>query len=481
MTNELSNLKYPKVFQYFWKISQIPRGSGNTAAITQYLLSFANEHKLEHHISGENNIIIIKDASPSKVNSPAIILQGHTDMVCEKKPDSNHDFSSDPLDLYIDGDFLGAKGTTLGGDDGIAVAYMLALLSDKQLELPRLECIFTYDEEIGMIGAEQIDLSPCTGKLMINLDSETEGEFIIGCAGGVRLSSSFDIEKEEQEGYLLTISVSGLMGGHSGEAIHLGGANAIKLVGRFVNRLTWGGAFLVDYTAGNADNVIPKSCTAKLLLPKDNNSWAEEYINTVSEFIHDEYDGIESNLLIEYTIDSNLSRQMVVKSSYARNAIDALVDLQDGVIEWEADGLQVKTSTNLGIIKLTDATFSMDCLLRSSNNQEKEKLLEDMKKCVSYTGGKCSTSGSYSGWTPSANSTLQKGMVKLWKDMFGILPEVQSIHAGLECGILCGKKPDLDIVSIGPNILDIHTPDELLDIPSTIRVYEFLCNFLTSQ
>ena len=172
---------------------------------------------------------------------------------------------------------------------------------------------------------------------------------------------------------------------------------------------------------------------------------------------------------------------MVVKSSYARNAIDALVDLQDGVIEWEADGLQVKTSTNLGIIKLTDATFSMDCLLRSSNNQEKEKLLEDMKKCVSYTGGKCSTSGSYSGWTPSANSTLQKGMVKLWKDMFGILPEVQSIHAGLECGILCGKKPDLDIVSIGPNILDIHTPDELLDIPSTIRVYEFLCNFLTSQ
>ena len=473
---KLAGLEPANVFSYFEEICAIPHGSKNTKRISDYLVKFADDHGLRCIQDEANNVILFGNGTCGMENHEPVILQGHMDMVCEKDADCPLDMETQGLDLTHDDKFVFAKGTTLGGDDGIAIAYALALLADDSIPHPPLEVIITVDEEIGMLGADVIDLSELKGRTMVNLDSEDEGIFTVSCAGGATATISLPVERRAVYGPCIRLSVDGLQGGHSGAEIHKNRANANKVMGEFMSRIQkLMPLCLTSLAGGTKDNAIPRSCQATMVAM----GIQLERINTVAEElqaeIRENYD--EPNAVIQaFDVDALGGNSLSTEST--AKVIGLLCAAPNGVqaMSRDIDGL-VQTSLNLGIAKLGDR-FSVTFSVRSSVNSEKEELLGQLKTLSEFYEGAYAQSGEYPAWEYKKDSVLRDTMVRIYRQMYGTEPKVLAIHAGLECGLLGEKLPGLDCVSIGPQMHDIHTSREKLDIASTRRTWEFLLEVL---
>lgn len=475
----LEALQPRKVFQYFEELTRIPHGSGNTKAISDYCVSFAKDHHLTYYQDELNNVIMIKEASIGRENDAGVILQGHLDMVAVKDADSLHDFSRDPLPLAIHGDWISSTGTSLGGDDGIAVAYALAILDDDGLSHPRLEVILTVDEEVGMEGAAGIDLSMIQGKYLLNLDSEEEGVILTSCAGGIRGYMKLPVIYREENGVSYTVSVHGLQGGHSGGEIHKERANAIKLAGRLLHTLEEAGIVnLVSMSGGEKDNAIPRECTMELLVAEEDGSAFETFLREEEAVYQKEYAVSDPDLRISVQNNGKKTARVLTPVSYTK-MVFLIMNLPNGVQNMSMDipGL-VETSLNAGIAHLGEEYFELTSAIRSSVKSRKYGLSVQLKYLTEFLGGEYYVGGDYPEWEYRRDSALQKISVAVYEEMFGKKPEIQAIHAGLECGILLEKCPDLDVISFGPDMKDIHTPKEMLSISSVQRMWDYLIALL---
>ena len=472
----LAGLEPSAVFGYFEDLCAVPHGSHNEKAISDSLVAFAKEQGIRYIQDEYNNVILFADGTCGMEDHAPVILQGHMDMVCEKDADCPLNMETDGLDLGHDGTCVFARGTTLGGDDGIALAYAMALIADKSIPHPPLEVIITVDEEVGMLGANSIDVSMLKGRTMVNLDSEDEGVFTVSCAGGARATLSLKVERKMVYGPCVRLSVDGLQGGHSGAEIHKNRANANKVMGEFMSRiLKLMPLCLTSFSGGSKDNAISRSCQANVVAM----GIGLERINTVAQELQDEirekYDEPEATIQA-FDVDA-LGGNSLTTEDTAR-AVALLCAVPNGVQSYSADipGL-VQTSLNLGVAKLGEQ-FSLTFSVRSSVNQEKEELLKKLRELCAFYDGSYSQMGEYPAWEYRKDSPLRDTMVKLYTQMYGKEPEVVAIHAGLECGLLAQKLPGLDCVSIGPQMHDIHTSREKLEIASTKRVWDFLCAVL---
>ncbi len=472
----LAGLEPASVFGYFEEICAIPHGSGNTKMISDYLVDFAKAHDLRYIQDENNNVILFGEGTCGMEDHPPVILQGHMDMVCEKDAECPIDMSAEGLDVTHDGKVVYAKGTTLGGDDGIAVAMGLALLADKSIPHPPIEAIITVDEEIGLLGAASIDLSELKGRTLINIDSEEEGIFTVSCAGGATATISLPVDRRAVYGPCIRLAVDGLQGGHSGVEIHKNRANANKVMGEFMSRIQkLMPLCLTSFSGGSKDNAIPRSCQANLVAMGIH----LERINAIAEElqaeIREKYD--EPDVTVQaFDVDALGGNSLSTEST--AKVIGLLCAAPNGVQAMSADieGL-VQTSLNMGIAKLGDR-FSVTFSVRSSVNQEKQELLGQLETLAGFYEGSFSKMGEYPAWEYKKDSKLRDTMVKVYTDMFGKAPEVVAIHAGLECGLLSEKLPGLDCVSIGPQMYDIHTSRERLEIGSTERTWTFLLEVL---
>lgn len=475
----LENLKPENVFYYFEEIANIPHGSKNTKQISDYLVNFAKERNLEHYQDELNNVVIIKEASEGYESAEPVIIQGHMDMVCEKENGSTIDFEKDGLELYVDDGFVKAKDTTLGGDDGIAVAYALALLDSKELKHPRLEVVITVDEEIGMLGAVDIDLSMLKGHIMLNIDSDVEGEFLTSCAGGMSINSSIPVTRTSQTGLETIITLTGLDGGHSGAEIHKEHGNANILMGRILenifNELPFG---ILDIKGGLKDNAIPRECTVTLLIPEEAREDVTRIVNATAKELAAELSVADPATRIDLSF-RNVTEKNVLDYASVNKIILYLRTVPNGVINMSQviTGL-VETSLNLGILELKDNELSTLTSIRSSVATRKDDLKKRVMNIIEMLGGECEAEGEYPAWEYNDHSTLRPQVVKVYQELFGEEPKLTAIHAGLECGILSDKIPNLDCVSFGPTNYDIHTPKERLSISSTEKYWNFLVKFL---
>ena len=473
--NVLTNLQPENVFRFFEEISAIPRGSRNTKAISDYLAAFAETRGLEHYQDALNNVIIIAPAAPGYENAEPVILQGHMDMVCEKAPDCAKDMEHEGLDLAVEGDCVYARGTTLGADDGIAVAMALAVLDDTALPRPRVEAVFTVDEEIGMGGAMGIDLSPLKGRRLINLDSEEEGIFTVGCAGGAGVCCTLPVRREAFDGTALDIAVTGLLGGHSGAEIDKGRANANMLMGRLLYALGKAADMrLVSVRGGLKDNAIPTASYASVIV-RDAET-ARAVCAAMEAAFRNEYRTTDAGISV--TVTRGVHGAALDKAATER-AITLLCCAPNGIQAMSAEipGL-VQTSLNLGILT-TDrdgvhATFSV----RSSIDSQKRMLIDRLTCMTEALGGAVTVEGDYPGWEYAPVSPLRELMREVFVEQYGREPVIAAIHAGLECGLLISKLPGLDCVSVGPDIDEIHTFREKLHIASTQRTWALLTETL---
>ena len=465
--NVLSNLEPKSVFRFFEDLCAIPHGSRNTKAISDYCVAFAKERGLEHYQDQDNNIIIIKEATAGYENAPAIILQGHLDMVCEKEHDCTKDMDKEGLDLMVEGDFVTAKGTTLGGDDGIAVAMALAILDAKDIPHPRLEAVFTVDEEIGMLGAVSMDVSPLKGRQLLNLDSEEEGVFTVSCAGGNVTTCLLPIARAPFQGSALTITISGLQGGHSGTEIHKGRANANMLMGRLLQAVAAATEMrIVAVNGGLKDNAIPIKTQAQVLVA---DAAAKAAAQEMGACFAAEYRVTDPNVAVSVE-DAGEGEAMDAAST--KKVLCMLTCLPNGVQVMSADiaGL-VQTSLNLGILTTEDS-------VRSSVDSQKEMLKARLSSLMEQLGGSVEFFGEYSGWEYLADSPLRDRLVAVFREQYSREPRIEAIHAGVECGIFAGKLPGLDCVSIGPDLFEIHTPRERMSISSVQRLWNFVLEVL---
>ena len=455
------------VFNYFLEISKIPRGSGNTAPIADYLVNFANERGLYVRRDNADNVIIRKRATAGHEGRPTVIIQGHTDIVAEKLPGLDKDMVREGVEVYRDGDFLRARGTTLGGDDGVAIAYALALLDSEDIPHPTLEVICTSDEEVGLLGAVALDTSDITGKMMINIDSDDEGVFTVGCAGGQRSDVTLPVVREAYDGAVYELAVTGLLGGHSGVEIDRGRENATKILGECLFSLGEE-ARLITLAGGSADNAIPRECRARVAV-KDIPDDVEASLSKIEE----KYKKNEADIKITLT-ESGCDDVALDKRS-SRLAVSLLNTLPSGVIAMSEDipGL-VETSLNLGIARLTADTLSLSFSIRSAKASSKAALGERVREIAVAHGAACEEHGAYPAWEYKKDSPLRDAMCEVYERMYGKAPTVVTIHAGLECGIFSDKIKGLDCVSMGPDNFDIHTTEEHLSISSTERVFEYL-------
>ena len=473
---KLAGLEPAAVFGYFEEICAIPHGSRNTKMISDYLVGFAQAHNLTYIQDEMNNVILFAPGTCGMEEHAPVILQGHIDMVCEKEATCPIDMASEGLDVTHDGTFVSAKGTTLGGDDGIAAAMALALLADNTIPHPPLEVVMTTEEEIGLLGAAAIDLSQLKGRTLINLDSEAEGVFTVSCAGGCTACITLPVERRAVYGPCIRLVVDGLKGGHSGADIHLKRANADKVMGEFMSRIQkLMPLCLTSFSGGTKDNAVPRSCQAKLVAMGINLERINDIAADLQAEVRANYD--EPDVTVQaFDIDALGGNSLSTEST--AKVISLLCSAPNGVQKWSADieGL-VQTSLNLGIAKLGDR-FSATFSVRSSVNSEKQEVLDQLKALAEMLGAVYSQDGEYPAWEYRKESHLRDTMVGIYREMYGAEPKVEAIHAGLECGLFSQKLEGLDCVSIGPNILDIHTTRERLDIASTERVWNFLLEVL---
>ena len=472
----LEGLEPKNVFRFFEEMCAIPHGSGNTKAVSDWCVAFARERGLEYHQDSLNNVIIIKEATPGYENAGAVILQGHLDMVCEKEAGCTKDMAREGLDLEVDGDFVKAKGTTLGGDDGIAVAMALAALDDDSIPHPRLEAVFTVDEEIGMLGAVDIDVSPLRGKTLINLDSEDEGVFTVSCAGGNMTLCTLPVRRAAFDGTALTIRVDGLQGGHSGTEIHKGRANASMVLGRCLRSAGKAAETrLVRADGGLKDNAIPNRAEAQIVTADE--AAVRQAIAALEADLRTEYRVTDPG--IRLTVEPCAPAFVPMDAASTARAACLLSCVPNGVQVMSADiaGL-VQTSLNLGILKTNEAAVTASFCVRSSVDSEKQMLKDRLACLMEQLGGSVSFSGDYPGWAYLEHSPLRDRMIEVYREQYGCEPKVEAIHAGVECGMFAGKIPGLDAVSTGPDLLEIHTPRERMSISSVQRVWKFLLEVL---
>jgi len=473
----LENCEPKRVFYYFEELCKIPHGSGNTKQISDYLADFAKEQGLEYVQDEMNNIVIYKPATPGYENAPTVIIQGHMDMVCERRPDVEHDFTKDPLNISVKDGYVTANGTTLGGDDGIAVAYGLALLESKEIAHPALEVLITVDEEIGLLGAVGLDCSVLKGRRLINLDSEAEGSLWISCAGGLSGISRIPVKRVEAEGQKVKIKICGLMGGHSGAEIDKKRANANVLMGRFLYTLQKTAAYeIISMAGGQKDNAITRECTAELLA--EDAEAVKLCAEKVQKGLREEYTGSDEGITIEVT-EQGSSKEMVLHPTSREKVLFFLMEVPFGIqkMSGSIEGL-VETSTNIGIMKLEEESFMGTSSVRSSVGAASDALSDKICYLTEFLGGTYTVQGAYPAWEYRKDSPLRDKMVEVYQDMYGQKPNVVAIHAGLECGLFYKKIDGLDCVSLGPNMKDIHTSEEVLDIASTERVWNYLVKVL---
>jgi dipeptidase D len=476
-TARLANLEPGRVFEYFEQICAIPHGSGNTKAISDYLVAFAREHGLKYRQDELNNVILFQEGTCGMEDRAPVILQGHMDMVCEKDEDCGIDMLTQGLDVTHDGEYVFARGTTLGGDDGIAVAFALALLADKSIPHPPLEVVITVDEETGMEGATGIDLSGLKGRTLINIDSEEEGVFTVSCAGGARGTISLPVTRRAVYGPCVRLTVEGLQGGHSGVEIHKNRANANKVMGELLSRIQkLMPLCLTKLSGGSKDNVITRSCSVTLVAMGSHIDRINGVCEELEKEIRGKFDEPEVRI---YGDDVDAFGGNALPTDVTAKVIALLCAAPNGVQAWSKDiaGL-VQTSLNLGVAKLEKEQLRLTFAVRSSVNQEKRELLNQLAKLAEFNEAQYSEMGDYPAWEYRQESSLRDTMVAVYRDMFAKEPEVVAIHAGLECGILSDKLPGLDCVSIGPEMHDIHTSRERLGIASTKRTWEFLLEVL---
>lgn len=475
----LNKLQPEGVFAIFEQLCAIPHGSRNTKAISDFCVKFAEQRGLRYIQDENNNVIIFAPASAGMEHAQPVILQGHLDMVCEKTPDCDLDMEKQGLRLQTDGEWVWADQTTLGGDDGIAVAYALAILDDTSIQHPPLEVILTVDEEIGMLGAASIDLGQIGGRRLLNIDSEEEGVLLTSCAGGATVSCSIPMMWSVKKGLRVTVKIHGLRGGHSGTEIDKGRANANVLLGRFLNELDKEYPYaLCTVDGGLKDNAIPRESTADMIISPDyleelcayaaktQNAWREEFGENDPEI---------AVSVQEIGIDSH----EVMFGDCRRNTLAVMSQLPNGVqaMSQEIEGL-VQTSLNLGILKTDFRGVHMTFSVRSSINAEKDALMEQLADLMARYGGGAEINGEYPAWEYRKESKLRRIMTQVYTEQYGEAPKIQAIHAGLECGLLAGKLPDLDAISFGPDIEEIHTTRERLSIPSVQRTWNFILGVL---
>lgn len=474
--SKLQGLEPESVFRYFEEICAIPHGSRNTKAISDYLVSFAKAHGLRYRQDESNNVVIFAPGTCGLEDHESVILQGHMDMVCEKDAGCPLDMAVDGLDVTHDGCCVYAKGTTLGGDDGIAVAYALAILDDNTIAHPPLEVIVTVDEEIGMLGAAAMDLADVKGRTMLNLDSEDEGIFTVSCAGGATCTVSLNAERKAVYGPCVRLSVEGLRGGHSGAEIHKNRANANKVMGDFLGRIQkLMPLCLTSFSGGSKDNAIPRACQATVVAMGIGLERINDIAAQLQQEVRETYD--EPEALVQ-AFDVEALGGNALTTAATADVISLLCAAPNGVQAYCPDMPElVQTSLNLGIAKLGDR-FTTTFSVRSSVNAEKEGLITKLKELADFYNGTYSQSGTYPAWEFKKDSRLRDVMVPIYTRMFGKEPKVLAIHAGLECGLLGDKLPGLDCVSIGPQMHDIHTSREKLEIASTKRTWDFLLEVL---
>ncbi len=472
----LDHLEPKRVFRFFEALCAIPHGSRNTRAVSDWCVAFAKERGLEHYQDAANNVILIKAASPGYEAAPAVILQGHLDMVCEKAPGVTKDMEREGLDLAVEGDSVYARGTTLGGDDGIAAAMALAVLDDDALPHPRLEVVLTTEEEIGMLGAAALDVSPLRGRQLINLDSEEEGVFTVGCAGGSMVRCALPLVREAFAGQVLRVEVGGLAGGHSGAEIHKGLGNADMLLGRVLRAMAGAGELrLLSARGGLKDNAIPTA--AEALVSAADGMAATAAAESLAAALQREYAATEPGLWV--TVTAAEAAGMPADHATTARALCLLACAPNGVQDMSRDipGM-VQTSLNLGVLQTAGDTLEATFCVRSSMASQKAMLHDRLRCLTEQLGGTVDISGDYPAWEYRPVSPLRERMAAVFRAQYGREPRVEAIHAGVECGILCGKLPELDCVSVGPDLTEIHTPRERMSIASVQRVWAFLLEVL---
>lgn len=474
----LENCEPKRVFHYFEEICGIPHGSGNTKQISDYLVTFAKEHGLEYVQDEMNNVVICKNGTPGYENAPTVILQGHMDMVCEKRPDVEHDFTKDGLKLSVSDGYISANGTTLGGDDGIAVAYGLALLESDTIVHPPLEVLITVDEEIGLLGAERFDCSVLKGRRLINLDSEAEGSLWISCAGGLTGTSTFPVTRVEAQGEQAVVKISGLMGGHSGAEIDKKRANANVLLGRFLYELKAQTDFgLAGIQGGQKDNAITREAAAEMVV--ENIDALKGFAAGFQNALRNEYTGSDEGITVTVTAKGYTDSIEVLHPTCSEKIIFYLMNIPFGVAKMSGtiEGL-VETSSNIGILNTTGDKITASSSVRSSVESARDALSEKIRYLTEFLGGEYEVQGAYPAWEYRKDSPLRDKMVEVYEEVYGEKPNVVAIHAGLECGLFYKKMEGLDCVSLGPDMKDIHTSEEVLDIASTERVWKYLLKVL---
>lgn len=474
----LEAIDYKKVFYYFEKISSIPRGSKNNENISNYLVEFAKEHSLTYIQDSYYNVTIFKEASKGYEEAPTVMLQGHMDMVCERENGCQHDFTREGLDLVVEGDFIYAKGTTLGGDDGIAIAYALAILEDDSMLHPALEVVITTDEEIGMQGAIGLDTARLKATYMLNIDSEEEGILLASCAGGMTSVCRLPMDTKKIQGHRVELHIAGLQGGHSGTEINKNRTNATLLMGRMLNffknqKLSFA---IAHISGGLKDNAITREARVELVM-EDLEALEAKRLEFLS-MMKKELKTSEPNLTIVIQKEE-FGEYEVLTEALKEKILFFLAYTPQGIQTMSADieGL-VESSLNLGIFTMPEQEIVFSYSVRSSVHSYKKYLGERLKALIEHLGGSYVEEGDYPAWEYKADSKLRELLCKVFEKQYGYSPKIEAIHAGIECGIIAGKMPEIDIVSFGPNIFDIHTPKERMSISSTIRVYDFIVHIL---
>lgn len=476
---EIKNLAPELVWNIFDQITKVPRPSKKEEKIRQWLVDFAKQHNIEYHLDATGNVLMRKPATPGYEDHQTIVMQGHIDMVCEKNSNVDHDFENDPIETIIDGDWVKANGTTLGADNGVGVALSLACLIDDSFQHGPLEALFTYDEETGMTGANAIEEGFMTGKVLINLDSETEGQIFIGCAGGMDTVGLFHYTPAPapKDLYYAKVKVSGLLGGHSGGDIHLQHANANKVLARFLT--TQPDAVLAAIHGGNLRNAIAREAEAVIGIPYSSKDNVVAELNQFAAIIEGEVGDIEKGMKL--TIETVDTPETVIEKEVADRLIKALIVCPHGVqgMSRSMPGL-VETSTNMASVKMIElGVIKVETSQRSSVESEKRAIAQAVATTFSLAGAEVKQGSGYPGWKPNTSSPIMKVCADTYRDLYGKEPEIMAIHAGLETGLFLTKYPYLDMVSIGPTMEGVHSPDERLYIPSVGTFYAYLKEVLS--
>ena len=477
MSAEIKNLSPKPVWDYFYSLTQIPRPTGHMEAVTRFVESVGNALGLETLRDGVGNVLIRKPASPGRENHKTVTLQAHLDMVPQKNASVQHDFLTDPIDAYVEDGWVKARGTTLGADNGIGASLALAVLADDTLEHGPIEALFTIDEEQSMDGAFGLKPNFLQGDILLNCDSEKEGELFVGCAGGADLNISFQFKEDTYipEGDVaVKITWSGLKGGHSGVDIHLGRANANKLMFRFLKEAVCDyGARLSAVEGGNMRNAIPREAWAIVTIPGDNVEALWELVSDYQEMYQVEYAGVESG--IRFEAEMTELPTTLIPEEIQDDLINAIEGCQNGVVGMLHDFPgTVESSSNLAIVKTSDELIEIKILVRSSSETRKEAVCSSLESIFSMAGAKVEIPDGYNGWQPNIHSPMLQVMKEVYQELFAVEPAVKVMHAGLECGIIQGAYPQMDMISIGPDLEYPHSPDERVRIESVANTWRYI-------